>query len=153
MIVTCFFSAYSPLSNFFRAKFIIGGQTYSCVEEYFQTQKALFAESPDTAKAIRNAAHPRDMKRLGDGLKVRSQDWLTKAKQVIQMACKAKFDQDDHCRNFLIETEDNVLAEAGPDTTWGTGLYMSHEKAFDKKWPGQNLLGQTLMMIRNELIK
>ena len=151
--VTCFFGANSPLSNFYRAKFTLNGQTYSCVEEFIQSEKALFAERPDTAQAIRNATHPRDMKRLGDGLKVPSQDWLAKAKQVVQKACLAKFQQNDHCCNFLLQTRDNILAEASPDTTWGTGLFMSNERAFDKHWPGQNLLGQTLMQIRNELIK
>ena len=149
--VTCFFSLLSPLSNFHQVRFQIDQKEYSCVEEYMQSEKALFVQRPDIAQQIKQASHPREMKHLGDSVMVDMNEWLPKAKDVVYKACHAKFSQNPVCRQFLLDTEDNLLAEAGPDQIWGTGIMMTSEKAFDKNWPGQNILGQILMKIRDEL--
>ena len=46
-----------------------------------------------------------------------------------------------------------ILAEcAVKDRIWGIGLSMKDENRYDKsKWRGENLLGYTLMMVRERL--
>ena len=65
----------------------------------------------------------------------------------------AKFTQNRDLIIKLMDTGDAVLAEASPfDRTWGIGLSADDERAVNrKKWKGQNLLGETLMKIREQL--
>ena len=150
--VTCFFGSSSPLSNFHHASFVYKERVFSCVEEVFQLEKAKFAERPDIAQQIHMASRPNEMKQLGDSIKVKKDEWLPVAKNVAYKACLAKFSQNRHCRTHLLDTKDTILAESGPDRTWGTGIKMTEPDAFDKqKWPGENLLGNILMRIRKEL--
>lgn len=53
----------------------------------------------------------------------------------------------------LWSTGHSVLAEcAVKDKVWGIGLSMKDPDRFDKtKWKGKNLLGYTLMMVRDSL--
>ena len=65
----------------------------------------------------------------------------------------AKFSQNDKLREGLLHTKDQILAEcAVKDRIWGIGLSMKDPDRMDlSKWRGQNLLGYTLMMIRDRL--
>ncbi len=65
----------------------------------------------------------------------------------------AKFSQNPLFRNKLKDTGEAILAEcAVKDRVWGIGLSMSNPDRFNRaKWNGQNLLGYTLMMVRNRL--
>ena len=65
----------------------------------------------------------------------------------------AKFTQNEELKRMLAGTEDNILAEcAVRDRIWGIGLSMKDPERFEpEKWMGQNLLGYTLMMIRETL--
>ena len=152
--ITCFFSEASPLSNFHQAKFELEGKTYNCVEEVLQLGKAEFANQPEVIQAMKQASHPREFKRLGDSCKVDQKKWLPIAKDLMSRACKEKFLQNESCREFLIQTKHTILAEAGPDKTWGICCKMTDENAFDqKKWSGQNNLGKILMAIRDGITK
>lgn len=65
----------------------------------------------------------------------------------------AKFSQNAELKETLKGTGNAVLAEcAVRDRIWGIGLSMKDPNRFDwTKWNGQNLLGYTLMMVRNKL--
>ena len=67
----------------------------------------------------------------------------------------AKFKQNTDLSKLLLETEDAVLAECSvQDKVWGIGLSMKDERRFDiHQWLGANLLGFTLMQVRNTLAK
>jgi len=70
----------------------------------------------------------------------------------MEKACRMKFRSDPVAREFLVNTEDCILAEAGPNTVWGTGLKLLDDANGKKdSWKGQNLLGTILMKIRDEL--
>lgn len=53
----------------------------------------------------------------------------------------------------LLSTKDATLAEcAVKDRIWGIGLSMTDHNRFEKdRWRGQNLLGYSLMMVREDL--
>ena len=64
-----------------------------------------------------------------------------------------KFKQNKELKKMLLKTGNHILAEcAVKDQIWGIGLSMTDEKRFFMdKWKGQNLLGFTLMEVRNKL--
>lgn len=152
--VVAFFGGHSPLSNFFKCNIEIDGKTYSSVEQYFQHQKCVFAEDIATAARILNTHSPAQCKQLGDSVTLDQENWLPKAKQVMKAGMMAKFTQNIRAKNFLLGTENSVLAEAGPNKTYGTGLKLSDPKnGTINDWNGTNVAGEILTSVRNELEK
>ena len=72
---------------------------------------------------------------------------------VVYEGLLAKFSQNDDLRKQLKNTGTAILAEcAVKDRIWGIGLSMTDSKRLDQtKWQGKNLLGFTLMMIREKI--
>jgi ribA/ribD-fused uncharacterized protein len=64
-----------------------------------------------------------------------------------------KFRQNKGLRRKLFQTGDRKLVEASPvDTIWGIGLEASVAvETPEALWPGQNLLGEILTRVREEL--
>jgi ribA/ribD-fused uncharacterized protein len=54
---------------------------------------------------------------------------------------------------LLLETGDREIVEtSGSDKIWGCGLSATKAKDYQgDKWPGQNLLGQALMEVRERI--
>ena len=55
---------HSPFSNWHPAPFTIGGRKYSCSEQYFLYQKAVFAEDQERANEILKTEDPSMMKKI-----------------------------------------------------------------------------------------
>lgn len=66
---------------------------------------------------------------------------------------QTQFSQNKNLREHLLSTKDAILAEASPsDRKWGIGLPANNPLALcPDNWRGQNLLGQVLMEVRDEL--
>lgn len=64
-----------------------------------------------------------------------------------------KFSQSKDLQKRLLSTNTSVLAEcAVKDRIWGIGLSMKDPNRLNmQKWKGQNLLGFTLMQVRDTL--
>lgn len=64
-----------------------------------------------------------------------------------------KIRQRSSLKEAFLSTGDSILAECAlQDLIWGIGLSMSDSKRHDmKEWRGKNLLGFTLMAVRDEL--
>jgi len=79
--------------------------------------------------------------------------WNGKRQLVVYEGLLAKFSQNIDIKKQLLNTNDVILAEcAVKDCIWGIGLSMNNPDRFDmKKWKGQNLLGYTLMMVRDKI--
>jgi ribA/ribD-fused uncharacterized protein len=150
--ITCFFTGASPLSNFYKIDLTIDGEKFDSVERILQWSKALFAQQPLKAAQIRKAKGPAECKSIGDSINVKEEAWLAQAKQIVYRACRLKFSQNELCKQFLLNTGNDALAEAGPNKVWGIGLKMSSPDAYDKnKWQGQNILGEILTAVRKNL--
>ena len=147
-----FFTAASPLSNFYDVELTLDGHTFHCVEQYLQYNKAIFAEKPEVARKILAARTPNVCKVLGDHINVNQDEWLIKAKEFVEKACSMKFLHNAHARACLLNTVGCTLVEASPNTTWGAGFHLNEPELADKKkWTGQNALGNILMKIRDSL--
>lgn len=64
----------------------------------------------------------------------------------------AKFWQNEELKNFLLNTNDDTLAEGSPDTYWGCGRRLEDDCVFNEsKWRGHNMAEKFLEEVRNTL--
>lgn len=145
---------YGWLSNWYPSPFELGGVCFSSLEQCMMYGKAVCFGDQDAAEQILKADDPGQIKALGRGVSgyIDSQ-WSGIRQLVVYEGALAKFSQDPDLRRQLVTTGTAVLAEcAVHDRVWGIGLSMTDPDRFDmKKWRGQNLLGYTLMMVRDKL--
>jgi len=152
-----FFSAQSLLSNFFRSSFTLEGITYDCVERYYQKEKAEFFGDQLAATAIMKADNAHGCYRIGKFLEEKKDGsrWRqAKAPEVMLKGLQAKFSQNTYVKNFLCYTQDKTIIEANPrDKFWSCGLSLKNPRIASKdQWTGQNVLGNLLMKVREQLL-
>jgi hypothetical protein len=77
--------------------------------------------------------------------------WLKHRNKILQDGLYAKFTQNKALFEKLKSTGNKVLVEASPyDKIYGVGLGENDPKILDENnWRGENLLGNTLMNVRN----
>ena len=145
---------YGFLSNWYLSKFTVSGTIYSSMEQYMMHQKALCFHDDNVAKQILETDDVSEIKQLGR--MVSGYDditWNGVRQIIVYEGLLAKFSQNEELRKMLKETGNAILAEcAVKDRIWGIGLSLTDSNRFDKeKWKGQNLLGYSLMMVRDRL--
>ena len=143
-------------SNWYFSPFVIDDYIYLHVEQYMMAQKAKMFHDSQRYTAILRSDTPQQCKQLGR--KVSPYDdvlWSSKRKEVLKTGLMAKFTQNEDLKKLLLNTEDALLAEASPfDPVFGIGLSAAEAvQRLPQSWPGENLLGKTLMEIRDELSK
>jgi len=144
----------SCLSQWYPSRFFCEGKRFLTAEHWMMYQKAMLFKDSVTALKILTASTPKEAKTLGRQVKNFDPDIWTKYRQaIVWKGNMLKFNQNPRLKNFLIQTGDTVLAEASPyDKIWGIGLRASDPQALTPcKWPGLNLLGETLMNVRTHM--
>lgn len=123
------------LSNFYPVKITFNGFTYNSVEAAFQAQKC-----PERAVEFCNL-DPKTAKRLGKRVSLRP-NWDSIKNDIMYQLLLLKF-SNPHLKQQLKATIPHELVERNPwhDTYWGT----------DMNGVGKNVLGQLLMLIRDQL--
>ncbi len=144
-----------PFSQWHHSPFTLDGVLYSTAEQYMMAEKARLFGDEEVCQQILATSNPSEQKALGR--KVRDFDqkrWDAAACEIVYRGNRAKFTTHRDLLQLLFETEGTTLAEASPvDTIWGIGLAADAEDATDRsKWLGQNLLGQTLQRLRDDLL-
>ena len=150
--VTLFYTKESPFSNHHPVDFTIKGIKYNCAEQYIMIKKfELFNDDPGD---MINWSDPINMKRAAHGTNIKNFDlklWHEQAPGIVKRALLAKFSQNIHLKNLLLDTGDNKLGESSLDKFWGTGMTFSSPNAFDaNKWK-TNKMGHILEEVRTEL--
>lgn len=157
MEIICFHNPdeeYGFLSNWYLSKFEVSGVVYSSMEQYMMYQKAICFHDEIVAGQILETDDVSIIKQLGRSVSgYDDTTWNGVRQIVVYEGLKAKFLQNEELRNLLKKTGDAILAEcAVKDRIWGIGLSMTDLSRFDKnKWKGQNLLGYSLMMVRDSI--
>ena len=152
--LTLFFTKDSPLSNFHASEFIVKDQVFSSAEQCIAYHKAMLFEEPALAQEILGMDNPSIQKQKARKLtKFDNGTWHDKAPTILHTALMAKFTQNIHLKEALLETGTTVIAEANPrDTMFGIGLSIYNPDATDNsKWQGHNLQGVTLMEVREAI--
>jgi len=152
---TAFFTSESPLSNFYPAQFTIGNTTYNCTEQYIQIQKALMFGDKNTAEEILKAPSGAKQKQISYSIKSFDRAvWQARASDAITPGIKAKFEQNNECKNFLLATGTTEIMEASPsDKFWGVGRGLRDPHLWDKaKRQGENEMGKVLMKVCEYLV-
>ena len=118
-------------------------------------QKVMMFGQDALGDEIMHTADPEQCKILGreffDGFD--SVLWKKTRFVVVKRGIRAKFSQNPSMMEVLLATGNAILAECSPrDKDWGILLSTSDPEVQDiTKWRGENLLGQVLMEVREEL--
>jgi len=141
---------YGFLSNWWPARFVVGGEEYCCAEQYMMRRKCeLFGDL--SAAAVMGTSSPGQMQAIGrhaSGFDAKV--WDASKRRIVYEAALAKFSQDEALRARLVGTGSALLAEcAAADRVWGIGMHVGDPGWDDPAcWRVQNLLGYTLMAVR-----
>lgn len=155
MQVVCFHNPDEEngyLSNWYPSRFTIGKTEFSSMEQFMMYQKAMYFKDQYIAVQILDTDDVSRIKELGRLVSGYDDNYWNGIRQiVVYEGLQAKFSQNADLRKLLLATKTAILAEcAVKDRIWGIGMSMQNPNRFDRtKWKGKNLLGYTLMIVRD----
>lgn len=147
-----FFGRSSPLSNHHPSPFNIDGNNFSCMEQFLAWRRATVADDQLLIAKALSKADPLVYKGILNDNK--PEEWKDQLEVTALAGIRAKFHQNPPLANFLCSTYPKAIGEASLNKRWGTGFTLTHPKALESgEWSAEgNLLGKTLMAIREELM-
>ena len=150
--VFAFFGELNPLSNFHPCKFTLEGETFNSSEQYIQWTKAKYCGDKIAMDRILNCEDAADCKEVSrDITNLNRKGWIESAETLCFEGIQAKFLQNEHLMEKLLDTGEKTLVEASYDEAWGTGQHLgSRDCLTESKWKSIGILGRILMMIRSE---
>ena len=154
MSVICFHNPNEEngyLSNWYPSPFTVEKKNFSSMEQFMMYRKAICFGDEAVATNILSTDDASQIKALGRQVKNYDEHiWNGIRQIVVYEGLLAKFSHNNDLKDRLKSTGGAILAEcAVKDLIWGVGLSMKDPNRLDKtKWKGQNLLGYTLMMVR-----
>jgi ribA/ribD-fused uncharacterized protein len=152
--LTAFFGADDVFSNWHPCRFSYHDVHFTSVEQFMMFAKAKLFDDEQSASKILATDDPMTQKMIGR--KVASFDlarWELRRESIVFVGCREKFSQNPGLRSILLATAPTELVEASPyDLIWGIGLGERDARIADRQqWRGRNLLGITLMRVRDAL--
>lgn len=151
-----FWGNRSVFSQWYPCKFEIDGKSYNCAEQYMMHQKAVLMDDMERAEIIMALDDPREMKKQGRYVEnFDKKKWDKHCQDVVEKGNIGKFSQNEELKEWLLRTFPRTLVETSPmDRIWGIGLAKEDHRAWNKKtWRGQNLLGEVLTRVRDNLME
>lgn len=142
------------LSNNYFAEFVAHGHVFHSMLQYMAYRKALAFGKENTSRQILHLTDPNKLHEVYMGI---SQEhnllWDGQQQLIAYHGLIAKFQQNADICHQLLGTGSAVIAACFPDdSVWGIGLPCADMRARSMDhWPGQNLLGFTLMQTRNTM--
>jgi len=157
MAIRCFHNPDEEngyLGNWYPSEFKVDSIKFSSMEQYMMYEKAKVFGDTIVAEKILNTEDVSEIKSLGREVSNYNETYWNGIRQiVVYKGLMEKFLQNKSLKKQLLDTEDDILAEcAVHDKIWGIGLSMKDENRFNMdKWRGENMLGFSLMMVRESL--
>ena len=126
---------------------------FANAEQYMMAHKAMLFGDSFNLKKIMETIDPKIIKALGR--KINNFDtaiWDNNKFEIVAEGNRLKFNQNLILMERLLKTGNKKIVEAAPnDKVWGIGLKKEIAvNLSEDKWPGQNLLGKALMVVRSE---
>jgi ribA/ribD-fused uncharacterized protein len=149
--VTAFYTRRDFMSNHYICKFVVKGIEFSSMEQFIMYTKAMAFGDRTIAAAILAVSEPQGQKMLGRKVKGYIDEvWIANREKWILIGMIEKYSQNPQERQWLLETEDTILAEASErDTTYGVGLSEDDPRIGNPyEWRGANLCGELTMKAR-----
>jgi predicted NAD-dependent protein-ADP-ribosyltransferase YbiA (DUF1768 family) len=109
------------------------GNTFHSISQYIAYDNAIKNGKYTLAKKILRKKHVKMPKHF--------------TQEQLELACFYKFSQNKYLRQLLLLTKNSIIAYGSKDTDLGIGVLT--DKISD--WNGNNLLGATLMNVREKL--
>ncbi len=147
---------YGWLSNWYRSEFELDGMKFSSVEQYIMYQKCVLFGDLSSASRIMETDDPAVHQLIGKNASgFIEKVWNGYRQVVAEKALYAKFSQDEFLKEKLLLTQDIWLVEsANGDKNWACGIGMDDDRRLDaSNWTGMNILGFSLMKVREDLRK
>ena len=161
---------YGELSNFYMCEFQICARdifvdeefdselvdelvTVYSAEQAIAWMKAVLMNDIKTALLIRETDSPKECNRIGREVSpFDNAKWEMWREEIAVHVLTEKFSSSDRLYSVLQKTRGRSIAEANAnDRVWGIGI--CEQQAIDGvQWQGQNLLGRSLMAVRETLI-
>lgn len=154
MEVVVFFGKDSKFSNHYTSTFTVDNRSFSTIEQYLAFSRANIVERRDLAERAMASQDPVEAKRVLHLLREepRQENWESQRRDILFTGLLAKFSQSDDLANYLLSSCDRTLGEASKNRVWGIGMTLSDRAKLNiKQWRGDNLLGNTLMEVRQHL--
>lgn len=152
-----FWRTNSYFSNWHPADFTVDGVEYWCVEQYMMAKKAELFKDFAIYRMIMNCNSQRDIKALGRKISGFNENiWVQHREKIVFDGNYAKFTQNPHLKSYIMKQKNKILVEASPyDKIWGIGLDSEDIQFVSNpyNWRGLNLLGFTLMDVRDRILR
>ena len=148
------YEEYGFLSNWYLTYFKVGSMEFTSMEQYMMFAKAKLFGDKEIMEKIMATDDVAEIKKLGR--QVHNYDdniWSGIRQLAVYKGLLEKFRQNEELREKLFATGDATLVECSPsDKIWGIGLSVDSKDVQNMhKWNGSNLLGFTLMQVRDDL--
>lgn len=143
------------LSQWYPCKFVINGLEYNCAEQFMMAEKARLFGDDEVLEKIMASSEQKMIKALGRQVHgFDTNKWNRAKRNIVIRGNIAKFTQNSKLKDYLLSTGDKILVEASPyDKVWGIGMRASDKRAANPiQWNGENLLGFSLMVVRDNLL-
>ena len=154
-----FFSSHKDestgfLSSYYPAPFLDDGIFFSGALQYIMYAKALLFEDNDMAALILATTNPFMQYRLGRRIKgFKEKTWKNHREAIAKRANRLKFCQHPHLLVKLCNLSGDIVQASKTDSIWGIGLTASTAAKSSRYEWGENLMGKSLMELREEFLK
>lgn len=142
------------LSNDYEAAFSITGISFSSMTQYMFYRKALIFGDEALGRYILSTHETNKLAKIAFRSRwPMNPKWDGQKQIVAYKGLLAKFAQNENLSSLLLDTGNSVIAAClSEDSVWGNGLDVIDKRVSSiDKWPGKNMLGFTLMQVRNAL--
>lgn len=142
------------MCNDYSSSFSVSGVRYNSMSQFMAHRKALIMGDETLGRRILSA-HASELQILRhEERQMNLCAWRGQRQIVAYKGLLAKFAQSDELSTALLDTGSATIVACLPDdSVWGNGLCLSDYRVNDiTAWPGQNLLGYTLMQVRSALL-
>lgn len=127
---------------------------FNCSEQAMMYIKAMYFNDEESMQKIMATDSPMEQKKLGRAVANYNENlWIEIREGISDEFLYEKFSQNDSLKKILLDTDNKIICESSPyDDQWGIGMGIDNVDILDRtKWKGLNLLGESLMRVRERI--